>query len=94
METRFQIPDGFDNPAGPSAIPSPQLQKSLEEAGRKVERTPRDVQAWIDLGNLYWQSGQAGYTVQCFKEALRLQPDLPLLKDWLSHYEETHSIGR
>jgi tetratricopeptide (TPR) repeat protein len=88
VETLFHIP-GSDN-APVSGVISPELQKSLDAAGQRVEQNPKDFQAWIDLGNLYWQSGQPDYTIQCFQEALRLQPENGPLKAWLGHYLKLH----
>lgn len=88
VETHFHIPDSDNAPV--SAVASPELQKSLDSAGQRVEQNPKDFQAWVDLGSLYWQSGQPDYTVQCFREALRLQPGNAPLKAWLDHYLKLH----
>jgi hypothetical protein len=88
VQTLFHIPDSDQAPV--SALSSPELQKSLDAAGQRVEQNPKDFQAWVDLGNLYWQAGQADYTVQCFREALRLEPGNGPLKAWLDHYLMIH----
>ncbi len=88
VETRFQIPDTDSAPA--SEAYTPELRKNLAAAGIKVEQNPKDFQAWMDLGNLYWRLGQADYTVQCFQEALHLQPENGALKAWLDHYLKLH----
>jgi tetratricopeptide (TPR) repeat protein len=91
VETQFQIPDNVE--AQPAATPSPELEKALEAANQKMQQNPQDAGAWVGLGNLYWQAGQADNAVQCFQEAVQLRPDLTQLRDWLDRYGEIRSGG-
>jgi len=90
VETRFQIPDTVDSPASASVTPSPEMEKALEEAGQKVGQNPQDPQAWMNLGNLYWELDQPDYALQCFSEVLRLKPGATALRDWVSRYYKAH----
>ena len=90
VETSFKIPDTLDSTA-PAGTPSPELQKALDDAGQKVQQNPKDAKAWMDLGNLYWQTGQPDYAVQCFTEVLKLRPDAISVKDWLDRYQKAHA---
>ncbi len=93
VETFFQIPDTVESPVSASSTPSPELEKALDEAGQKVGQNPNDAQAWMDLGNLYWQSGQPDYAIQCFTEVLRLKPGAQALKDWMARYRQSHPVS-
>lgn len=48
--------------------------RSLEQ---EVARNPKDVQAWIQLGNDYFDTHQAQKSVDAYGKALALQPDNP-----------------
>jgi tetratricopeptide (TPR) repeat protein len=90
VETHFQIPGTAETPATASATPSPELEKALDEAGQRVRQNPQDAPAWINLGNLYWRLGRRDFAVQCFTEALRLNPDNQVLKAWLEQYPQAY----
>jgi hypothetical protein len=74
----------------PAAAISPEIQRELDRLGRQVQDNPKDAKAWIQLGTLYWQTQQPEYTIQCFEEALQLQPDNTALKSWLGQYQKLH----
>lgn len=90
VEVQFALPaprslgEGGTQPA-PTPI-SPQLQAALDQAGQKVQKNPKDVAAWVALGNLYWQTGQPEFAVQSFEEALYLDPSNQQIRSWLDQY--------
>jgi hypothetical protein len=90
VQTLFQIPSNAGSASATPATPSPEMEKALEAAGQKVSQNPQDPRSWMELGNLYWRSGQPDYAVQCFTEALRLKPDALALRDWLNRYQKAH----
>jgi hypothetical protein len=91
VEVHFNLPDSSGSPSGgPVTPPSPGIQRAIEAAAQKVQANPQDAEAWVALGNLYWQSGQPEYTVQSFEEALRLRPDNNQLKSWIEGYKRLH----
>ncbi|HUO58924.1 MAG TPA: hypothetical protein VMV05_12180 [bacterium] len=83
VEVHFELPNG---PASSAAPPTPDLEKRLELAGQRVQTKPKDAAAWVDLGNLYWKVDRPEYTVQCFEEALKLNPANRELGAWLERY--------
>lgn len=90
VEMQFRLPgQQGGNPASPT-VPPPELQREIQALAGKVQENPKDAKAWQSLGNLYWDSGQPGFTVQCFEEALQLQPDNQPLRNWLEQYRRLH----
>jgi tetratricopeptide (TPR) repeat protein len=88
VEVQFHLPEVSGNI--PHSPPSPSLQEAIRAGGQKVQENPKDLQAWITLGNLYWESGQPDYALQCFEEAYQLQPSNFGLKSWLEQYRLLH----
>jgi tetratricopeptide (TPR) repeat protein len=92
VEVHFDLPQN-ENPRTPSVI-SPQLQQAIDQAGQKVQVNPGDAVAWVALGNLYWQAGQADFTLQSFEEALRLNPSNTQLKAWIDQYHRLNPASK
>lgn len=91
VEVNLSLPqDTSPSAQGPV---SPQLAENISNLAQKVAQNPANAQAWNTLGNLYWQAGRADYAVQCFGEALQLQPSNQGLKDWLDRYKKIHSTA-
>lgn len=89
VELHFNLPNSGGS-GSVTAASSPEMQQAIAAAAQKVQANPQDAGAWITLGNLYWQAGQPGYTVQSFEEALRLQPGNSQLKAWIDQYKRLH----
>ena len=83
VEVHFDLPNG---PAATSQPSDPALEMAIEEAGQQVQLHPKDAVAWVNLGNLYWRSGRPEFTVQCFGEALKIDPSNRDLGAWLDRY--------
>jgi len=88
VEIQFRLPEVAGNV--PDIPLSPGLLEAIKAGGEKVGKNPSNFQAWIALGNLYWESGQPDYALQCFEEALQLQPLNKALKNWLKQYKSLH----
>jgi hypothetical protein len=86
VEVQFQLPPPDTGPSTAVTAVSPEMQGALDEADKKVQKSPRDPFAWLAMGKLYFQLGRSEYTIQCFEEALRLQPNNLQLKAWLEQY--------
>jgi hypothetical protein len=86
VELQFQLPPPDTAPSSEVKVISPEIQGALDEADKKVQKSPKDPVAWLTLGKLYFQLGRSEYTIQCFEEALRIQPDNLQLKTWLEQY--------
>jgi len=61
--------------------------KELERLQKAIEETPQNPNSWLDLGRLYWSTGDKEQAIQCFDQVLRLKPDFQALQTWLSKYK-------
>ncbi|ACG74292.1 Tetratricopeptide TPR_2 repeat protein [Anaeromyxobacter sp. K] len=65
----------------PAPMPSPgasmDLQARITAAEQIVAKDPRNVRAWIQLGNDYFDSRQAQKAVEAYGRALELEPNTP-----------------
>jgi cytochrome c-type biogenesis protein CcmH/NrfG len=71
-------------PAPPSAptaaIPPPapgEIQRRIAAEEQLVAQDPRNVRAWIDLGNDYFDTHQRQKAIDAYGKALELQPNDP-----------------
>jgi cytochrome c-type biogenesis protein CcmH/NrfG len=71
-------------PPPPSAMPpsavvpeTGAMQQRIAAEERLVAQNPKDVQAWITLGNDYFDTNQAQRAVDAYGKALALKPDDP-----------------
>ncbi|HEX7623891.1 MAG TPA: tetratricopeptide repeat protein, partial [Anaeromyxobacteraceae bacterium] len=53
------------------------VQQRLAAEERLTAQNPKDAQAWIALGNDYFDTNQAQRAVDAYAKALALQPDNP-----------------
>ena len=62
----------------PTAVPPElALQRRIFDARQVVEREPKNVQAWIALGNDYFDSHQPQQAIEAYGKALELDPRNP-----------------
>lgn len=64
-------------PGAPSAQAALEIQQRIAAAQQLVTRDPKNVQAWIQLGNDYFDTRQAQKSVDAYARALELQPNNP-----------------
>lgn len=64
-------------PAAPAPNPAFQTQQRIAMLEQVVAREPKNVQAWIQLGNDYFDLRQAQQSVNAYARALELKPDDP-----------------
>lgn len=65
-------------PQGPPAPgPDPQAQGRIAMTQAIVARDPKNVQAWIQLGNDYFDTHQAQKAIEAYGRALELRPNDP-----------------
>ena len=73
----------------PAPLPTESLQR-IEVNRRLVAQNPRDRQAWVHLGNDYFDTHQREKAIAAYAEALKLGPDDPdVLTDQGVMYRET-----
>jgi cytochrome c-type biogenesis protein CcmH/NrfG len=68
------MPGGFQPPPPPGADDK---ASRIAMAQQLVMRNPKDVQAWIQLGNDYFDTNQPQRSVDAYAKALELQPNNP-----------------
>jgi cytochrome c-type biogenesis protein CcmH/NrfG len=74
------MPGGMP-PGMPGAIPAPgggpEIQSQIASLQSVVARDPKNVQAWVMLGNAYFDTGQPQKSVEAYGRALELKPNDP-----------------
>ena len=101
---------GSTRPAGPMAPTAPpatsgpvpvwtpgtsELQQVMFQAQQAVERNPKDLGAWITLGNGYFDSHQPQKAIDAYGKALELAPRNPdLLTDQGIMYRELNAFDK
>jgi cytochrome c-type biogenesis protein CcmH/NrfG len=63
-------------PSGP-ALPSAEIQARIARLEGAVMTSPKDHDAWVALGNEYFDSHQAQKAVEAYGKALTLKPEDP-----------------
>jgi tetratricopeptide (TPR) repeat protein len=72
------LPAEADGGVAASPAPAPSTREQRIAATRQlVEQDPRNVKAWIALGDEYFDSRQREKAVEAYGKALELQPDNP-----------------
>lgn len=66
-------------PAGQPSGPAPtvNLQQKVNELKNIVATTPGNFQAWVALGNEYFDSNQFMEAIEAYDKALEIKPDSP-----------------
>lgn len=65
----------ISQPAGEDQEVSVERAAQIFELEKKTSETPDDVKAWIDLGNLYFDTGNHEKAISAYKKALELTPN-------------------
>jgi len=82
------MPPGMPPPAMPSA-PGPEIQARITQLQSVLARDPKNVQAWIQLGNDFFDTHQPQKAVEAYGRALELKPNDPdVLTDQGVMYKE------
>jgi tetratricopeptide (TPR) repeat protein len=59
-------------PKGPDSIEVSSKIQSLKDA---VKKDPKNLSAWVELGNLYFDSGQPKEAIDAYRQYLAIKPD-------------------
>jgi hypothetical protein len=82
-------------PGGMGGNPGAQLQQRIATHEQLVKQNPKDVQAWIQLGNDYFDTHQHQKSIDAYAKALELKPDDPdVLTDQGIMYRELGQFDR
>lgn len=82
-------------PGAPSAPVAQAPDPRIFAAEQAVNADPKNVQAWISLGNFYFDSHQYQKSVDAYGKALALEPKNPdVLTDQGVMYKELHAYDK
>lgn len=92
------VPPPVASATGPSPAWVPgfsEIQKMMFSAQQAVEKDPNNLQAWIALGNGYFDTHQAQKAIEAYGKALELDPRNPnVLTDQGIMYRETKAFDK
>jgi cytochrome c-type biogenesis protein CcmH/NrfG len=60
-----------------AAVPSLEIPRRIEANRRLVAENPKDRQAWVQLGNDYFDTHQRDQAIEAYARALELEPNDP-----------------
>lgn len=79
-----RMPAVAQAPAPPEAIPDQPAGPSPEEAAAKiralkdiVNKDPKNLSAWVELGNIYFDTNQPKEAIDAYSHYLAIKPDNP-----------------
>lgn len=61
-------------PQGPPSSKAADLRKQIPEVEKRTAQNPEDVEAWIKLGHLYFDTQQVKKAIGAYEKALALNP--------------------
>jgi cytochrome c-type biogenesis protein CcmH/NrfG len=67
-------PQGQQQASGPQPL-TPQKRSEIEGLKAMAEKAPDNVEAWIQLGHIYFDTGQANEAIQAYEKALAIAPN-------------------
>lgn len=72
-----QMPPQATAPAAPAAPGNPAMADRIKAVEKQTQLEPANTAAWVQLGNLYFDTGQADKAVTAYTKALTLDPRQP-----------------
>jgi len=71
------LPQGLPQLPPPGMAGAASVEQHLAALQQQVARDPKDVKAWVELGNLYFDTKQPQRSIDAYAKALELQPNNP-----------------
>lgn len=68
------MPPQAQQPAGPAPL-TPQKRSEIEGLKAMAEKTPDNPEAWIQLGHIYFDTGQNAQAIEAYEKALAIAPN-------------------
>jgi tetratricopeptide (TPR) repeat protein len=68
-----------------------QLREAARLYTEAIKLKPNDaeiVEAYVNLGKMYYDSGASEAAIQLWRTALHMRPDLAFVRQWLSQAEQ------
>lgn len=75
-----QKPQMAQEAAPPSAPPGPspaEVASKIQTLKEIVKKDPKNLPAWVEMGNLYFDSSQPNEAIEAYSQYLALKPDNP-----------------
>lgn len=74
------VPQAAPPSASPSAPPGPspgEVASKIQTLKEIVKKDPKNLPAWVEMGNLYFDSSQPNEAIEAYSQYLALKPDNP-----------------
>jgi len=69
-------PQGGEAPASPGSNPL-EVASKIQTLKEIVKKDPKNLPAWVEIGNLYFDSGQPKEAIEAYSQYLTIKPDNP-----------------
>ena len=90
-----QLPPGMGQQAAPNPVQAAEYQQRIAMNQALVGRDPKNLAAWVSLGNDYFDTRQYQKSIDAYGEALKLDPNNPdVLTDQGVMYEQVADFDR
>jgi hypothetical protein len=86
LALHFDVPADFTT-QGEQMAAQGKYGEALRLYQQAIQQDSQNVQAWWDMGVVYYKMNQKPYVIQCFQKVLELRPDDQALQQWLERYQ-------
>lgn len=85
-----EAPPPYDKPAQQTVQPPGELQQQITDTLQQTKAAPNDFDAWVKLGNAYYDADMPEKAIPAYSQALALRPrDTDVLNDQGAMYRQT-----
>ena len=90
-----EAPPPYDKPAQQTIQPPDELQQQITNALQQTKAAPDDFDAWVKLGNAYYDADMPEKAIPAYSQALALRPrDTDVLNDQGAMYRQTGDFAK